>query len=569
MKTKLITAAICTLMLVFTACEDFTSPYNPTGVTEEMLYATESGFETGVNASYAYIRKLWGLKKGEYLMEFGTDLWTNGSSSDNSDINLLNYSGLSSSDAWIEEHWKNLYFAINQCNTMLKYTASAKNRTAREAELRVLRSYYWWLLTESFGDIHFTTEPSSGAQSAANKTKPEKVYEQIFKDLEFAVTGNNLPTTTNDLGRITKPVAEALLARMYLTRGRNAEAITYAKNVINNYGFALEDVKNLWDISKQRSNKEAVWTVYRHANNTLNGGVEFLSAMFTPRYSTLSVTGKKFGFTQTNYNETDGKYQGGQIMPTYRLLNMYDQQNDARFTATFKNAWLANSATQSTLYYPKWTAADAAAYGDPSLFDKYRFAPGDTSLVLVFNNSAAKRFPYVRYNVFDENDLYDAQTKAPIERRVYFQLRKHFEPTQVSSTTGVRDYFMIRLAEMYLIIAEADFKQNGANCTEGLKALNDLRAKRALPGANANFTNVTSIPNIDFILDERARELCGEQLRWLDLKRTGKLLEYVKAYNPDAAANIQDFHIVRPIPAAQLLQVSNPDEFKQNTGYEG
>src|SRR5450759_4831868 len=112
----------------------------------------------------------------------------------------------------------------------------------------------------------------------------------------------------------------------------------------------------------------------------------------------------------------------------------------------------------------------------------------DTSLVLVFKNSSSKRFPYVRYTVLDETFLYDTLTKAPIERLVYFQLRKYVEPTQTTISAGSRDFFMIRLAEMYLIIAEADFKLNGSNCTVGIQALNDLRAKRALPTAVASFT---------------------------------------------------------------------------------
>ena len=72
---------------------------------------------------------------------------------------------------------------------------------------------------------------------------------------------------------------------------------------------------------------------------------------------------------------------------------------------------------------------------------------------------------------------------------------------------------------------------------------------------------------IDFLLEERARELCGEQLRWFDLKRNNKLVEYVRAYNMDAKDNIQEYHMVRPIPQSQLDAVSNKDEFQQNPGY--
>ena len=71
--------------------------------------------------------------------------------------------------------------------------------------------------------------------------------------------------------------------------------------------------------------------------------------------------------------------------------------------------------------------------------------------------------------------------------------------------------------------------------------------------------------DIDFILDERARELLGEGTRWLDLTRTGKLIERVKKYNPVSAVNIQPFHVLRPIPQEQIDRTSG--EFRQNDGY--
>ena len=72
--------------------------------------------------------------------------------------------------------------------------------------------------------------------------------------------------------------------------------------------------------------------------------------------------------------------------------------------------------------------------------------------------------------------------------------------------------------------------------------------------------------DIDFILDEKGREFCGEFIRWFDLKRTGKLIERVKAHNADAL-NIKDFHVVRPIPQSQIDAVTNKTEFTQNPGY--
>ena len=58
--------------------------------------------------------------------------------------------------------------------------------------------------------------------------------------------------------------------------------------------------------------------------------------------------------------------------------------------------------------------------------------------------------------------------------------------------------------------------------------------------------------------------MCGELMRWLDLVRTGKLVERVTAYNPEAAPNIQAKHILRPIPQAQLDAVTTDEPYNNS-----
>jgi len=123
---------------------------------------------------------------------------------------------------------------------------------------------------------------------------------------------------------------------------------------------------------------------------------------------------------------------------------------------------------------------------------------------------------------------------------------------------------VIRIAEMYLIAAEALMNTNP---TEALKYMNDLRKKGAIAGKEADMEITTTELTIDFILDERGREMAGELFRWYDLRRTGELVSYVQKYNMDAKANIKETHNLRPIPQVQLDAITNKEEFKQNPGY--
>jgi hypothetical protein len=136
-----------------------------------------------------------------------------------------------------------------------------------------------------------------------------------------------------------------------------------------------------------------------------------------------------------------------------------------------------------------------------------------------------------------------------------------YDPTYPTHDISSRDAVVLRLAEMYLIKAECELAEGSA--PSALNTINELRAKRAITGKD---NSIAGTVDINTILDERAIELCGEQQRWFDLKRTHTLVERVQKYNAQAAANVKAIHLVRPIPQSQLDAVTNID-FLQNEGY--
>ena len=140
-----------------------------------------------------------------------------------------------------------------------------------------------------------------------------------------------------------------------------------------------------------------------------------------------------------------------------------------------------------------------------------------------------------------------------------------------------RPFPVAKLSETYLMAAEAALTLN--NKAQAMDLINVLKLRAAFrPGLPAievtNRYNVIKLtdPNqvtLDFILDERTRELCGESTRWPDLAARGKLIERVKLYNTDGAANVTtNKHELRPIPRDQLDRITDPDKAKyQNPGF--
>ncbi|AEW01537.1 RagB/SusD domain-containing protein [Niastella koreensis GR20-10] len=548
--------------LVLTSCNKKLSEYNPSGMTADVTYTTAKGFETLVNAAYTYTRWWYGKEEGYSLSEMGTDIWTNGTG----DVfpQLSRYDNLQGSNTTaLGMEWDNFYAAIYLINTGLAQIDNVadytdKQKTQRGAELHFLRAFYYWHIVETWGGVHLTTVATAPGviESTANKTPVADFYKLIFDDLDYAV--KNLPATTSDYGRATVPVAKAFQARMFLTRGMNTEAANAAREVIYNYGYTLlPKFADLWNMGNLK-NKEVIWAV-DYSTNLANN--DLTSAAYPTGHPRGSNSGHMLFlqvYDQVNTSLLLRDIPNGRpfnrYMPTKALLDLFNESDDSRYQSSFQTAWLCNKA-------------GTAAGNSFNTADVSTFKVGDTVCYTSKNTLPAADMNAKHYTTYDLSRVYNA-AGIPTNRKFYVSLKKFKDSTRASSgeAQSARDVFVIRLAEMYLIGAEAEL--NNGRMDSAVFYLNKVRTRAAVPGHEAAMQITAAQVNLDFILDERARELCGEQLRWFDLKRTNKLIDRVARLNPDAAQYIKPYQTVRPIPQSQIDAVTNKSEFSQNPGYQ-
>ncbi|RMG30785.1 MAG: RagB/SusD family nutrient uptake outer membrane protein, partial [Bacteroidetes bacterium] len=375
----------------------------------------------------------------------------------------------------------------------------------------------------------------------------------IIPDLEAAASV--LPTSQSDYGRPTKQAAEFLLAKAVLTRGwltnsqaDFARAQTLMEGVINNYGHRLLDNwGDLWDIDNQ-VNDEVIWSVQNTTDLILNASLGSSGNRFHLYF--LMEYDKLPGMTRDTENGRPWK----RARPTRWAEALYNDdpaveqtlgtRADVRYEQGYKHVWLANNPGT-------YTVGDAAGTREIVIANK-----GDTALFLPHRSVT---------NEFRLSKQYRIYTPDEYNEKIYPTLNKFIDPRRDNRqrTQGSRDFIIARLGDAYLIAAEAALMAgNKAKATE---YVNVIRQRAARPGREADMMVTEDQVDIDFILDERARELAGEMHRWFDLARTRKLVERVRKYNPQAAPNIQDHHILRPIPQTQIDAVNG--NYKQNPGY--
>jgi starch-binding outer membrane protein, SusD/RagB family len=528
---------------------------NRTGITADVLYSTADGMESLVNSCYAPSRLWYGKMIGLLLTEAGTDeILRGGWGGGYAQYHEYN-STLQGADPGFIHVWAGFYKGINACNAAIARVPNsplnADIKKFREGEARFLRAFYYYHLVETFGPVPIRTTETQSPEMTAVRASVDDVYKLIIEDLQQART-NLQGKKSPEGGRVTQAAVEAFLARVYLTRKDYTNALAMSKAVIQNYGFELmKDYKALWsmDNSNGNTNKEAVWFVNYTANNALNdrplgSDLGYFYLWEGGHNAHAFFTEVNFALPGLTWDIENGRPLN-QYMPSRYLLDLYDETKDARYAGTFRTAWWANDPT---------TMPAGVNMGDTIMVT--------TKQVVSAGDRASKK-----YTIFDRNDVYETNGAPKGDRGKYVQINKFADPTRSDRAVheSKRDAIVFRLPEMYFIAAEASMNLN--DNAGAADFLNVVRVRAAIPGKEEQMKITAAQVNLDFILDERARELVGEQLRWFDLKRTGKLKERLQLYNPDAAPFFKDFHLLRPIPQVEIDVMQNKDEFKQNPGY--
>lgn len=626
---KLSTYISAFLLLVASGCSDVLDE-KPRSVLVPAFFQTGQGINAGLTSIYSYFKFYYGPEGGMNLSVYGTDEFTNGQQVNNPPLNV--YTGLNSGNGDIQTPWNRGFPAINTANGVIELGQAATDLTPEQktpllAEAKYLRAHWYFILVQTFGEVpldlgagplKFNTNPTN----LSTPSPVAEVYDAIIKDLTEAST--ELPDRPATPGKVWKASALHLLAKVYLTRGwlTNSQAdfqsaFNTAKQLIDNKGtYGVDLLANYNDVHREGNehSAESLFMVEWMDNQQFNNNNGFAGGE-----DGLRQNRSLYFFRMFYHQNTPGMVRDVtngrpfvRYKPTPWLLDQAfaDKVNDSRYNKSFQTVWYCNDA--NTLN-PKWGPSDATDGIIPagkSVGDR-KLAVGDTAIFIVPAHLAAKfsplknRKPYIMFlptEVTDQNlyffrddpdgsgtnvgpsginqpaNPYDNYNGVNLQNKYYPSLRKYnstqARPGNDPNITSVRPFIVHRFAETYLIAAEAAFKLN--NLTEATSLINVVRSRAgdndAAKAALIATTEADLTANgIDYILDERSREFAGEQMRWFDLKRTGELFSRVQSFNAQAAAGIQGFHVLRPIPQSQIDLASDPTgedgKYPQNEGY--
>jgi starch-binding outer membrane protein, SusD/RagB family len=548
----------------------------------DISYSTTADFDLAINELYYLTRYEFYCNGERSIMDylFGTDFVWNGSSGNQLPNLAANYGP---SATVPEAHWVKFYLLIAQSNTLISRLPGSKVASdvqlVYEAKAKFFRGLAYRTLAYLYGGVPLQLEEVTTPKTDYVRATREETLQQAIEDVKFAA--ENLPDITDvEDGEVSSPAAYHLLSELYLAVGDYQNAVDAATVVIDNPAFALMQNRFgsratetpgdvYWDLYRKNNqnrssgNTEGIFVIQMELTGTAAGGTDITSLWSSPgsylfERHCAPQTGLfrmyKDGVTYSPFSWPTGDYTGGRgigsCVPTYHFDKGVWGYGTSDFTDDIRNA---------NHNFVRKFAFNSASFDGESIFgsdtiDIDNLPAGWTFLT---GENLQNTFPGRYLTCYQTKcaGLYDYPS-ALIANSLTFALN-------TSAGGTYTDQYMFRLAETYLLRAEAYLGLS--NKHDAAEDINEVRTRaNASPVADADVT-------LDYILDERIRELGIEEKRRLTLGRLGTEVFYnrVTTYNPYYSLGVpfSETYTLYAIPQT-VIDANKDAELGQNPGYE-
>ena len=621
---------ICTAMLLNSSCKK--SFLDEQLITTKSLqdYTTPLGLDDLSIGLYQNLKFHFNYEWSYATTNYGVDEFTVGGDRTMQMWNSYD-ANLNSLTGDVATVFNSMYAAINSANILIEnvpqYYGDNANKNTRLGEGYFMRAFNYFKLVKQYGGVPLKLSQTKTLETEFGRNSAKEVYNQVIQD--FMQAYNLLPVTPAETGRITKYAAAHFMAKAYLFRaselyndwnsdtkaGDLDSTIKYADIVINSGRHSLApNFADLWNFTTPDGPNERLSEV-------------ILAAQFSNNTTTQGRYGNQIHLHYPSvYQNLAGMVRdipGGRefqrLRSTDYAMDVFDRVNDSRFWKSFKTRYVSNNPSTA----PKWTAANAPT---PAQVDQPRFTAGQESILYIVNNAGDNRYTaanitfraphmFVRYFAGQPENMLGQHGNFEVSRYVGLSKFQDGSRNAVASQFGQRDGILARLAETYLVAAEAyGRKGEYAKALPYLNAVRDRAAYKAgedrsayvdggvayktntaatgtnfsysdkntyyesnnnMPVTTASTLNALHLNGVGdilnsnkefydklgvsgdaekflaFILNERSRELMGELLRWEDLARTKTLVKRATTFNNEAKP-LENKHYLRPIPQSFL-----------------
>ena len=553
---KLIYTAAAAALTVTSCSKDF---------LEEKMYSSYSVDVDDVPAKiiglHRQFAELWGWSDSQGFVgcfQDGTDVGAPGDVQ-GVEIPFYQYASLNSENAGVSHLWTSLYAIINNANIII---SSEKASQAEKAEAQFFRAYAYNMLVTFWGKVPLVTESTSTPRTDYIRDEISKTDAVITADLTDAVA--NLPEVDQTVtqNRINKDCARILAAEAFLRMGKIQEAENIVSPVIEEghysliqerYGKFLADngdyYSDMFRWGNQRrsqGNTEGIWVFQMEYNNTVPGGT--INAP-QQRRNWVAAFHKLSGMV--NADSLGGRGNGRLRLSNYVKYGVY-QEGDIRNS---------NHNIRRKLYYNK-PGFQETIWIDADGFKVSEDTPGATQITV-------KTGDLVHWAAADTLAImYPHCTKWG-----------GYDVTDDFGWALIKDWPLMRLSDAYLLRAEARvLSGNAQGAADDINVLRDRAFKTfRTESGNSEAGKVSAAEmSLDFILDERIRELVGEENRRYTLCRTGKLAERVNMMVTQYPEGVEEkkitgfdanVHTLLPIPLSEI-QLNKDAVLEQNPGYK-